>query len=148
MDLWLRAMLFFEVGFVDRPLARYQVRSGSVTTVNQTQGLAWMDGLWLLEGLLSYPEIRAGWPQIYALRRRTTWSTSRHAVRSAALGDAGKLAALREYAAVRLQKTDPRHFYGTLDDPVPPDETVEQPRRLPAVVRDREIRSAKPALDS
>jgi glycosyltransferase involved in cell wall biosynthesis len=127
MDLWLRAMLFFDVGFVNRPLARYLVRSGSLTTVNRTAALAWMDGLWLLEGLLSYREIRKGWPQVHALRRRATWSTMRHATRYAVLGDPGKLLKLREYAGVRLRRPDPRRFYGSLDDAVPPSETIEQP---------------------
>jgi glycosyltransferase involved in cell wall biosynthesis len=132
MDLWLRAMLFFDVGFVNRPLARYLVRSGSLTSVNQTAGLAWMDGLWLLEGLLSYREIREGWPQVHALRRRATWSTMRHAMRCAALGDPGKLLKLREYAGVRLRGPNPRRLYGSLDDAVPPSETVEQPTAVAA----------------
>jgi glycosyltransferase involved in cell wall biosynthesis len=127
MDLWLRAMLFFDVGFLNRPLARYLVRSGSLTSVNKTAGLAWMDDLWLLEGLLSYREIRERWPQVHALRRRATWSTMRHAMRCAALGDPGKLLALRKYAGVRLRGPDSRSFFGSLDDAVPAGETIEQP---------------------
>jgi glycosyltransferase involved in cell wall biosynthesis len=127
MDLWLRAMFFFDVGFVDRPLARYLIRSSSLTSVNRAGGLAWMDGLWMLEGLLSYREIREGWPQVRALRRRATWSTVRHAMRGAAVGDRDKLRALREYAGVRLLGAEPKSLYGSLDDPAPPGETVEYP---------------------
>ena len=60
MDLWVRAMFFCDVGFVDRPLARYLIRSDSVTGINRAGSLSWMDGLWLVEGLLSYQEIRGG----------------------------------------------------------------------------------------
>jgi glycosyltransferase involved in cell wall biosynthesis len=116
LDLWLRALLFFDVGFVNRPLARYLIRSGSVTSVNWTTGLAWMDGLWLTEGLLSHPEIRERWPQVQALRRRAIWSAMRHAVRCAAVGDPSKLLTLREYAGIRLRGPGPRFFYGSLDD--------------------------------
>jgi glycosyltransferase involved in cell wall biosynthesis len=135
MDLWLRAMLFFDVGFVDRSLARYLIRSSSLTSVNRAAGLAWMDGLWLLEGLLSYREIREQWPQVRTLRRRAAWSSVRHAMRSAAFGEWDKLRALREYAAVRVRGADPERLYGSLDDVAPPGETVNYP--APAARLDR-----------
>jgi glycosyltransferase involved in cell wall biosynthesis len=124
MDLWLRAMLFFDVGFVDRPLARYLVRAGSVTSVNSARGLAWMDGLWLLEGLMSYPDAPRTLPKLRALRRRAAWSRARHALHRALLGDLGNLGQLREYIALRLRRADRPRLYGSLEDAISPSETI------------------------
>ena len=83
MDLWVRAMFFCDVGFVDRPLARYLIRSDTVTGINRAGSLSWMDGLWLVEGLLSYEEIGEGRPELRAVRRRAAGKSIRHARRRA-----------------------------------------------------------------
>jgi glycosyltransferase involved in cell wall biosynthesis len=127
MDLWLRAMFFHDVGFVGRPLARYLVRADSVTSVNQASRLSWMDGLWLYGGLLTFEEIRRGWPELRALRRRAARRCIRHAVRSAIGGDWSKLGALSDYVAFRLRARDHGRFYGTLDGHGPQGETRQKP---------------------
>jgi glycosyltransferase involved in cell wall biosynthesis len=128
MDLWVRSMFFSDVGFVGRPLARYLIRRNSVTDVNRAGRLGWMDGLWLLEGLLSHDEIRRAWPELRALRRRAAAKSIRHALHSAMGGDWGKLAAFREYLEFRLPARDPGLLYGALDELVPPGETRYVPR--------------------
>jgi glycosyltransferase involved in cell wall biosynthesis len=128
MDLWIRAMFFFDVGFVNRPLARYSLRSGSVSDVNRTSGRSWLDQLWLLEGLLTYDEIREGWPELYTLRRRAARKQISHALRSMARADRQKLKDLADYVAVRVRRNpfDAQHLYGSVRDQGRPGETVEQ----------------------
>jgi glycosyltransferase involved in cell wall biosynthesis len=115
MDLWLRAMYFFDVGFVDRPLAKYVVRSGSLTGVNRATDAGWLDNLWLLDGLLSYEEIRQGSSDVRALRRATIARVSRHALRCIATGKWEPLAAGRDYLVLRLRGgLDRSRLYGEL----------------------------------
>jgi glycosyltransferase involved in cell wall biosynthesis len=118
MDLWLRAMLFCDVGFVDRPLARYVVRPGSLTTVNAASGAGWLDNLWLLEGLLSYDEVGRSCPELRSLRRQTVAKVVRHALRCAATGRWERLRAARTYLALRLRdgRLDRSKLYGELRD--------------------------------
>jgi hypothetical protein len=123
MELWLRAMTSYDIGFVDRPLARYFVRSGSVTSVNRAASLSWMDNLWLFEGLRAYEPTQAGQPEFRALRRRAARRCIRHAIRSATRGDWGRLRALLDYAEFRLRGRDPNRLCGTLDEEIPPHET-------------------------
>jgi glycosyltransferase involved in cell wall biosynthesis len=129
MDLWVRAMFFSDIGFVDRPLARYLIRSGSATSINQAESRSWMDGLWLFEGLLSYEEIRRGWPEVRALRRRAAWRCIRHALRRAIQGDWSRIAALADYGRFRLQGRARGGHYGTLDAQGPPGETRPESTR-------------------
>ena len=86
MDLGVRAMFFFDVGFVDRPLARYLIRADSLTSLNRAGSLGWMDGLWLLEGLLTYEEVGRGWPEIHALRAGPVASTDPHRLSTSGVG--------------------------------------------------------------
>jgi glycosyltransferase involved in cell wall biosynthesis len=118
MDLWLRAMFFSDVGFVDRPLAKYVVRSDSLTAVNQATGAGWLDTLWLVDGLLSYDEVRAGCPELHAMRRKTIAKVARHAVRCLATGKWGRLRAAGDYLALRLRDggLDRSTLYGALRD--------------------------------
>lgn len=132
MDLWLRAMLSFDVGFVDRPLTRYLVRSGSVTSVNSAEGLAWMDELWLLDGLLSHPDIPDHRPRVELLRRRALRTRLRHALHRAARGEPQRLATLVRYEASRRLGRAPTRLHGSLDDPAPGSETVDRTRRRSA----------------
>jgi glycosyltransferase involved in cell wall biosynthesis len=126
MDLWVRAMLFHDVGFVERPLARYLIRSGSVSQINRAGSLSWMDRVWFLEGLLSYPELDdGGWPELRAMRRRAVRKCLRHALRRALDGDPSKLEALRHYVGFRLRGRARERLYGSLDDQGPPGETRE-----------------------
>jgi len=52
LDLWVRAMLGFRVGFIDAELSSYLRHTSSLTVANARHGHAWLDHLWLLEGLL------------------------------------------------------------------------------------------------
>jgi glycosyltransferase involved in cell wall biosynthesis len=52
LDLWCRAMLRYRVGFIDRPLSTYLHHTRSLTGENERLGRAWLDRLWLFEGLL------------------------------------------------------------------------------------------------
>jgi hypothetical protein len=125
-------MLSFDVGFVDRPLTRYVVRSGSVTSVNSAEGLAWMDELWLLDGLLSHPDIPDHRPRVELLRRRALRTRLRHALHRAARGEPQRLATLVRYEANRRLGTAPTRLHGNLDDPSPGSETVDRTRRRSA----------------
>lgn len=130
MDLWVRAMCFYDVGFVARPLARYLIRSGSVTDVNHAASLAWMDGLRLVDGLLSYEEIREGaGDELRPLRRRAVRRSSRHALRRAMGGDWSRLAELLSYLARGLGGRDRGRRYGGLDDHGAPGETRRETTR-------------------
>jgi glycosyltransferase involved in cell wall biosynthesis len=129
MDLWVRAMFFSDIGFVDRPLARYLIRADSLTSLNRAGSLGWMDGLWLLEGLLTYEEVRRDWPEIRALRRRAAVRSLRHALRSAMRGDWTKLRALQRYLGFHARGIDPSRLYGTLDARFSRLETVEHSTR-------------------
>ena len=78
MDLWIRAMLDHEVGFVDRPLARLSVRSESLGVANRETGRPWLDTVWMLEGILSFDEAQRH-PKLRGLRRRALARTARNA---------------------------------------------------------------------
>jgi glycosyltransferase involved in cell wall biosynthesis len=58
LELWLRIAYFYDVGFVSAPLVGFRVHKGSVSSANERSGCAWLDRLWLLEGLRAHPEIR------------------------------------------------------------------------------------------
>jgi glycosyltransferase involved in cell wall biosynthesis len=53
LDLWLRIMLRYRVGFVDKPLCVYRRHPQSYTASNRKLGRDWLDRLWLLEGLMN-----------------------------------------------------------------------------------------------
>jgi glycosyltransferase involved in cell wall biosynthesis len=119
MDLWVRAMLFYDVGFVGRPLARYLIRAGSVTEANRRGGLSWMDNLWLFEGLLAYDGIPVAWPEFRALRRQAVGRCVRHAIHAATNGDWSKVRALLDYVGFRLRSPDPERLFGILEEQLP-----------------------------
>jgi glycosyltransferase involved in cell wall biosynthesis len=121
MDLWLRTMFYFDVGFVPRPLARYVVRPGSLTDANASTGVAWVDDLWLFDGLLTYEEIRKSFPELRSLRRKVLLKSARHALRCLATGRWERVAAAREYLALRLRRgrLERSMLYGELHDEEP-----------------------------
>ncbi len=67
-EMWIRLMYFYDVGFIDEPLAEFRFHASSATLSNHRAYRPWLDMLWLLEGLLSYPEIRASHPELARLR--------------------------------------------------------------------------------
>jgi hypothetical protein len=58
LEMWLRIAYFFSVGFISEPLATFRVHQGSASAANERSGGAWLDRVWLLEGLRMHPEIR------------------------------------------------------------------------------------------
>jgi glycosyltransferase involved in cell wall biosynthesis len=116
MELWLRLMFFFDVGFVPTPLTRYVVHSKSVTAQNRSSGAAWLDDLWLLEGLLGFAEIRTDYPQLGALRRGRVATATRHAAHCVATGRWRRVREMAEYAAFRLRhrQRERASLYGEL----------------------------------
>ena len=58
LEMWLRLVFFFDVGFVAAPLATFRLHPTSATSANAAAGDAWLDRLWVLEGLRGHPEIR------------------------------------------------------------------------------------------
>ena len=58
LEMWLRISYFFRVGFISEPLATFRVHKRSASVANERSGGAWLDRVWLLEGLRVHPEIR------------------------------------------------------------------------------------------
>jgi len=57
-EMWLRIAYFYQVGFVSEPLATFRIHARSASVSNERSGSDWLDRVWLLEGLRTYPEIR------------------------------------------------------------------------------------------
>jgi glycosyltransferase involved in cell wall biosynthesis len=115
-ELWLRSMLRFDVGFVDRELTIYRHHSASVTATNARLGRDWLDRLWLYEGLLANPALPAAERgrvralRNAALRRALLRSQPRRLARRRFSTD------LPRYLAYRLRPPSRRpHLYGRLD---------------------------------
>jgi hypothetical protein len=86
MDMWLRVLAFYDAGFVDAPVSVYRRRANSVSLVNWTGGHAWLDCLWLLEGLRAHEEIWRRYPGLGELRRDRQAAVFKVAARSVAQG--------------------------------------------------------------
>jgi len=125
-ELWARAMLAHAIGFVDRPLSSYLVHSGSLSGANRETGEAWLDPLWLLEGLLSYDAAARRYPDLARLRRRTLLRTARKALQPRRPPPAReKLAALARYLAFRVRsRRGAVELHGSMSDGGQPGETV------------------------
>jgi glycosyltransferase involved in cell wall biosynthesis len=129
MDLWVRAMLYHSVGFVDRPLSAFRVRRGSLSSFNRSTGQAWLDRVWFLEGLMSCDDARRRYPAIRWLRAKALARTARKLLRGSGAPKQGKLAGIRAYATHRATPRARRAgLHGTLDDHGPPGETVAADR--------------------
>jgi glycosyltransferase involved in cell wall biosynthesis len=72
LEMWVRLMLFYDVGFIDEPLTQFRFHARSTTFANHHDNRSWLDMLWLLEGLLSYKEVRDSYPEVSRLRRVET----------------------------------------------------------------------------
>lgn len=117
MDLWARAMLFGPVGYVDRALANFRVRAGSLSSSHRDDGKAWLDKLWLLEGLLTYDGARKRFPELVRLRRRAALSNARKLLLSNGTPSEGKFASIGDYVRFRLTGGgDQSRVYGALDE--------------------------------
>jgi glycosyltransferase involved in cell wall biosynthesis len=59
LDLWLRIMLSYDVGYLSHPLSAYRHHAESVTATNARFGRDWLDRAWLLESLAAEPSLTA-----------------------------------------------------------------------------------------
>lgn len=57
LELWLRIMLRYRVGFVDAPLSVYRHHRESLTAANVQANRHWLDWLWIYELLLREDEL-------------------------------------------------------------------------------------------
>lgn len=57
LDLWLRIMLSYDVGYLAHPLSAYRHHAQSVTATNARLGRDWLDRLWMLESLAAEPSL-------------------------------------------------------------------------------------------
>jgi glycosyltransferase involved in cell wall biosynthesis len=70
MDMWLRVMAFFDVGFLDAELAtRGGVGASARSLTNFAMRRYWLDRLWTLEGLSEFPDLSRKHPQLALMRR-------------------------------------------------------------------------------
>ncbi|HEX8135978.1 MAG TPA: glycosyltransferase [Pyrinomonadaceae bacterium] len=69
VEMWLRIMFFYDVGFIQEKLSAFRYHADSTTRANMKSRRDWLDQVRLLEGLLSYDEIRAAYPEIKRIRR-------------------------------------------------------------------------------
>ena len=97
MDLWIRLMAFFDVGFLDAALVTRSVGRATDTMTIRARRSDWLDRLWLLEGLSEFGELWGRYPKFATMRRSdqksllVSMATGRYrAVRPAdAIADAG-----------------------------------------------------------
>jgi glycosyltransferase involved in cell wall biosynthesis len=78
LELWLRAMLRYRIGFIDAIQSTYLHHGESITGENARLGHDWLDHLWLLEGLLREPlqeQDRAGLEKLRSSARRQALRT-------------------------------------------------------------------------
>lgn len=68
IEMWLRFMFFFDIGFIPETLSAFRVHIASTTLANQRSRAYLDDPYWLLEGLLSHDEIRSEHPELSRVR--------------------------------------------------------------------------------
>ncbi len=69
VEMWLRIMFFYDVGFIQEKLSAFRYHADSTTRANMRSRRDWLDQIKLLGGLLSHDEIRAAYPEIKRFRR-------------------------------------------------------------------------------
>jgi glycosyltransferase involved in cell wall biosynthesis len=106
-EMWIRLMYSYDVGYIDDCLSAFRLHASSMTTDNYRTNRAWLDLLWLIEGLLSCAEMKESHTRIrrarwYALLRIAAWQAAR-ALRGSmpAVGCLSQL--LGEYLMYRYQ---------------------------------------------
>jgi len=84
VEMWARAMIHFDIGFVDEELSAYRFHAENLT-ITQGKMSRWLDRMWLLEGLSESPEARLVLPQlrdaVAGERRRVAKALIRNSVR-------------------------------------------------------------------
>ena len=85
-ELWLRVMLRYRVGFIEKPLCVYRMHQASVSAANQGRNRDWLDRLWLLESLLYEDGLGPFRTFVFHLRRKAIRRALRMQLRRAAKG--------------------------------------------------------------
>jgi glycosyltransferase involved in cell wall biosynthesis len=102
IEMWLRILLSYDLGFVPEPLCAYRHHSKSITGTARLTSAAWLDELWTLESLLQR-DLDA---EERRLVRRARSSETRRVLRTIPrrIGRRSPdVAGLRAYAAERLR---------------------------------------------
>ena len=68
IEMWLRIMFYYDIGFVDEKLLSYRFHGQAATASNHATGKNKYDRFWLLEGLCSHAEIKEAYPEIVKWR--------------------------------------------------------------------------------
>jgi glycosyltransferase involved in cell wall biosynthesis len=110
VEMWLRVLFFFDVGFVDQELSSYRHHGASVSSGHAAAATSWLERLWLLEGLLEHPEIAAAYPQLRRARLAEGRKVARLAGGRVARRRPLRLSELAEYLAfLRRRPRPPLH---------------------------------------
>lgn len=80
-DLWLRLLAHYDAAFIDSELSIYRRSNDSLTGRNIASGLAWLDRLWIVENLMTFPEICDRYAELASMRERERYGAWRSAVR-------------------------------------------------------------------
>ena len=133
IDLWLRALLHCQVGFIAEELTIYRASPVNLTSGLKANERDWLDLLWMLEGLTAETDAAEAFPQLRDLlaqtRRRSLSGVARTALaHPSRVPD--KLRDLRDFALFHLQKRQgwaPR-LHPTIEEVV---QTGRAPRLVP-----------------
>jgi glycosyltransferase involved in cell wall biosynthesis len=68
IEMWLRIMFFYDIGFVDEKLVSYRIHGQAATVSNHDTLQNKYDRFWLFEGLLGHAEIKEAYPEIVKWR--------------------------------------------------------------------------------
>lgn len=104
-DMSVRLMSLFDVGFIDEELTIYRRSHGSI--IDALKVNAWLDRLWVLEGLAADPEVRQRNPEVMPALRRAQVEVARMALRTARRRPellARRMNDLRRYAGYRARR--------------------------------------------
>jgi glycosyltransferase involved in cell wall biosynthesis len=70
LEMWLRILYFYNVGFIEDKLTAFRIHSKSTTVANARSRHDFLDQFWLFEELLRHKEIKDGCPEIVEMRNR------------------------------------------------------------------------------
>jgi glycosyltransferase involved in cell wall biosynthesis len=84
LELWLRVMLRYRVGFLDTPMCLYRMHQASVTAHNHERNRDWLDRVWLFESLLYEDDLGPFRSIVFHLRRKAIRQAVRTQVRRVA----------------------------------------------------------------
>jgi len=100
-EMWLRIAGSYQVGFVSEPLSAFRLRWNSASRQAEQERSAWLDRLWLLEGLIEDERLRRRYPRLRYVRLRETARVLREQAERLLAGDSD-LRPLGAYARHRL----------------------------------------------